>query len=250
MKLIACDALMGPPRMPLDGCRPDKADLLSEMARVSIESAIVRHRGALEFGPFDANKVILDELSDADNLLPSWFLTPDGFEPEFDIAKTVSEMIDAGVKICWTNPSAEAACFSILPWCSGPLYEALQAKQIPLLLDYETVTADELNTVLTDFGALRVILINADREGRNRRLYPLLKAHRNLYLCLSHSYSVHLGTEDLCQIFGIDRWVFGMGYPEAEVGAAVAGLMYTDIDDEAKEAIAYGNIERLLGEVK
>jgi predicted TIM-barrel fold metal-dependent hydrolase len=52
------------------------------------------------------------------------------------------------------------------------------------------------------------------------------------------------------RVFGPHRWVFGLGYPQAEGGAVVAGLSYARIPDAAKAAIAYGNFARLLGETK
>lgn len=246
-KLIACDPIMGLPRVPAENYRPDRADLLSEMARLRIDRAIVRHQAALECGPVAGNNVILEEVKDCDQILASWFVTPDGFEPDFDPAKMIKEMIQANVRICWTDPEAET--FSLLPWCAGLLYEVLQARQVPLLLDYNKVKLDDLNVILSDFPRLCLILLNVPRLGRNRMVYPLLKQHPRLWLCLSHSYSVYEGIEDLCKNFGHERWVFGMGYPEAEGGAAVAGLSYANISDKAKEAIAYGNIERRLAEV-
>ena len=148
MKLIACDPMMGLPRIPPEGYRPDREDLLREMARVGIDAAIVRHRTAYEAGPVAGNHVILKDLQGTDNLLPTWFVTPDGAEPEFDLQKTITDMLAAGIRVCWTDPVAEG--FSLLPWCSGPLYEILQARQIPLLLEFPQTTADTLDVVLQD----------------------------------------------------------------------------------------------------
>ena len=117
------------------------------------------------------------------------------------------------------------------------------------MLDFNRVEYDDLDLILSAFGRLTVILLNAPRCGRNRFLYPLLKRHVNLWLCLSHTYSVVGGIEDLCKTFGCYRWVFGMGYPDAESGAAVAGFSYANISDCAREAIAYLNIETLLESV-
>ena len=248
MKLIACDPIMGLPRVPAENYCPDRADLLTEMKRLGIESAIVRHQSAHECGPVAGNRVILEELQDCDQLMPAWFVTPDGFEPDFDPAKTVEEMIQVGVRVCWTDPEAET--FSLLPWCSGLLYEILQQRRVPLLLDYSKVKPDDLDVIMNDFPGLCLILLKVPRLGRNRMVYPLLQRHPSLWLCLSHTYSLHCGIEDLCKKFGTERWVFGMGYPEAEGGSAITGLSYADISDDAREAIAHGNIERLLAEVK
>lgn len=244
LKLIACDPILGIPRVAPEAHQPNSADLLCQMNRLGVSQAIVRHRSAIESGPIVGNRVVLEETKDEDSLLPVWMVTPDGSAPEFDPAKLIDDMIQSGVRICWVDPQAEG--FSLLPWCSGPLYEILQSRRIPLLLEYDKVTADDLDVIFSAFGQLNLILLNAPRLGRNRLLYPLLKRHANLRLCLSHTYSVVNGIEDLCATFGVDRWVFGMGYPDAEGGAAIAGLSYARISDEAREAIAHANIETML----
>jgi len=88
------------------------------------------------------------------------------------------------------------------------------------------------------------------RFGRHRSLYALLERHPGLHLCLSSAYSVHEGLTDLVQNFGHTRFVWGTSYPEAEGGASVTLLTYAALTDAARAAIAHGNIERLLAEVK
>ena len=248
MKLIACDPIIGLPRVPFEDYRPDRADLLAEMARLGVTAAIVRHRAAYEAGPVNGNRILWEETRGWEQLWPAPFVTPDGEEPAFDPSLAIAQMRAAGAKVCWTDPQAEG--LSLLPWCAGPLYEVLQARRMPLLLEYDKTSADELYVILENFPDLRLILLNVPRLGRNRLLYPLLQRFPNLWLCLSHTYSVHQGFEDLVRIFGPHRWVFGLGYPQAEGGAAIAGLTYARLSSEDQEAIAHGNIERLLGEVQ
>jgi hypothetical protein len=248
MKLIACDALMGLPRLPLQGLHPDKADLLAEMKRLDIQASVVRHQLALDAGPVAGNRAMLEALTPGDALIGAWFVTPDGVEPDFDPAAMLERMVSAGILVAWTDPQAEL--FSLLPWCSGPLYQELQLRQIPLLIDYPTLNLDHLDSVLSEFPQLRIILLNVSRLGRSRLLYPLLRRHPNLMLCLNPYYCIHKGIESLCTTFGSQRWVFGAGYPLAEGGAAITGLMYADITEPQRCDIAYRNMERLLSEVK
>ena len=250
MKLIACDPLVGLPRMPEGQFIPDVEDLLAEMQRLGVEAALVRHRTAADSGPIVGNRNLARDIAGRDGLLACELVTPDGEEPDFDPAAAIDRMIARGARACWADGRAEAEDFSLLPWCSGPLYEVLQSRCLPLLLDYKSTTADDLDVILSDFVRLRLILLGAPRLGRNRRIYPLLRRHRNLMLCLSHTYSVHRGVEDLCETFGRERWVFGTGYPAAEGGAAVAGLMYAGIGEDDRQAIAHRNIERLMEEIR
>ena len=247
LKIIACDPILGLPRLLLEGIRPTVDDLTAEMARLHIHSAIVRHRACIDNAPYFGNHVLGEEAAGHINLLPAWVLTPDGCEPDFDIERTLRNMLSLGVRIAWMIPKEHL--FSVRPWCSGKMYAALQEARLPLMVEYDQLTADELHEICAAFPTLRLIILNAPRLGRSRLLYPLLEQHPCLSLCFGPLLSVHGGFEDLYQQFGQERWVFGTGYPNAEGGAALAGLLYSGLPEEAVRSIASGNIERWLGEV-
>lgn len=248
MKFITCDPLIGLPRVPMQGIMPTVEDLQAEMARLHIESAIVRHRQCIDAGPYFGNATLMDEVADAPALLPAWAITPDGREPDYDVGALVEDMRRSGVKVGWLSPTDHS--FSLSPWCCGELYEALSAACIPVLVEYSQTTGDGLDAVCSAFPDLRLILFNMPRLGRNRIWYPLLKRHQNLYLCSGPAFGVHHGLADLCAQFGHERWVLGTGYPVSEGGSGIAGLTYAGLSDEATQAIASGNIQRLLAEVK
>lgn len=205
--LIACDALLGAPRVPYpnytiaaDAGRgelspdysnyvPDVADLETEMARLRIDASIVRHRACLETAPFLGNDVLMSEIAGHPSLLPAWMVTPDGREPDWNIYAVVEKMLAAGVRLAWMDPEAEM--MSLKPWCCGRLYDALQEHRIPLLFGYNKVTADDLHIIMQEYPRLPIILFNVARLGRNRLLEPLLGLHAQLYLCFGPSFSVH-----------------------------------------------------------
>src|SRR5262249_35054081 len=95
-----------------------------------------------------------------------------------------------------------------------------------------------------------VVLLDCPRLGRNRLLEPLLERYESLWLCFGPTFSLHAGFRDLCQRYGIHRWVWGAGYPDCEGGAAITGLLYAGLPAEAVRAIASENIERLMSEVR
>jgi uncharacterized protein len=223
-------------------------DLTNEMKRLHFHAAIVRHRACIDNAPYFGNQVLSEEITGQTNLLQAWVLTPDGCEPEFDIEVSVRTMLAQGVRIAWMHPQEHL--FSVRPWCSGPMYAVLQAARLPLMVEYDQLTADEIHDICTAFPRLRLLLLNSPRLGRNRLLYPLLEQHPYLGLCFGPLLSVHGGFTDLCQRFGSERWVFGSGYPNAEGGAALAGLLYSGLSEDAVNAIASENIERWLAEVK
>lgn len=248
LKLIACDSLVGLPRIPYPWFRPDVADLESELVRLQISAAIVRHRQCLENFPYAGNATLAREIADRPNLIPAVCLTPDGEPDAFSLEATFGAALAQGMRVAWISPKEHM--FSPRPWCSGKLYAACAAARLPLLIEYPQVTLGELDEILTAHPQLRLVLLRVPRLGRHRGLYALLERHANLHLCLSSAYSVHEGLPELVNTFGPDRWVWGSAYPEAEGGASVTLLTYAGISAAAREAIAHGNIERLLGEVR
>lgn len=247
MKLIACDVLVGLPRKPLPRINPTIDDLVSEMQRLDVAAALVRHRQCVENAPDWGNKVVARETAGHPGLLPVWALTPDGAEGDGSIERTVSRALGSGVRVGWISPRSHF--FSVRPWCSAPLYHACSAVRLPLLLDYAQVTVDEIDEVMSAFPALRLILMNVPRYGRSRDLYRLFELHPALHLCINSSYSVHEGIVELIRNFGVGRLLWGSGYPEREGGASVTLLSYAAIGEADRAAIGHGNVERLLREV-
>lgn len=253
--LFDCECLMGRPKQPFEGPAsgvvPVAADLVAEMRRLGIERALVRHRACLDAAPEIGNAVLLEEIAPHPQLVPAWFLTPDGLDGEWRPAAAVDAMLAQGVRAAWTLAQGrDAAPFLLEPWCAGELLAALESHRVPLLLAYPDVPLTTLHNLLETFPCLPVVLLDVPRYGRNQPLYRLMALHRSLHLSLSPLYSVHEGIEDLCRNFGAERLLFGSGYPVCEGGAALAMLNYADITDADRRAIAGENLQRLLDEVK
>jgi len=247
---------MGRPKQPFDGAAagvvPDAADLVAEMRRLGIARALVRHRGCLDAAPEIGNALLMEEIAPHPQLIPAWFLTPDGIEGEWQPAAAVEAMLaHYHVRVAWTLAQGrDAAGFLLEPWCAGELLAALESHRAVLLLSYADVALNTLHNLLTGFPGMPVVMLDVPRYGRNQPLYRLMALHRNLHLSISPLYSVHEGIEDLCRNFGSERLLFGSGYPVCEGGAALAMLNYADITDADRRAIAGENLQRLLDEVK
>ena len=248
LKLIACDVMVGLPRKPYPLFRPDAEDLDRELARLEIAAAVVRHRQCIENFPYWGNDLLAREAAGRANWIPAVCLTPDGAPDGFSLEQTMTRALAQGMRVAWISPREHM--YSARPWCSGKLYGACSAARLPLLVDYRGITLDEIEEILTAFPQLRLIVTQVPRLGRHRSLYALLERHPSLHLCLSSGYSVHVGIPDLVENFGHARFVWGTSYPEAEGGASVALLTYAPIAEAARAAIAHGNIERLLAEVR
>jgi len=247
LKLIACDALVGLPRLPYERFRPDAADLDRELTRLGISAAVVRHRQCLENAPHWGNEALWREAEGRPHWIPAPCLTPDGEPDAYSLAETMERAFARGMRIAWVSPREHM--YSARPWNAGRLYAACAATRLPLLVDYRGITLDEIEEIMTGFPLLRLIVTQVPRLGRHRALYALLERHRSLHLCLSSAYSVHEGIPELVATFGAHRFMWGTSYPEAEGGASVALLTYAPLDEAARAAIGHGNLERLMAEV-
>ena len=54
----------------------------------------------------------------------------------------------------------------------------------------------------------------------------------------------------LVEAYGAQRLLFGSGFPESYLGGMMMALKHAQVSDAAKEAIAAGNLERMLAEAE
>lgn len=248
MEHFDCDVLVGAPRSPLPHVTPGPADLRAEMERLGIRRVLARHRACDEVGPVTGNAMLRELSADNEALVPAWSVTPDTFLGFGSAQAEVERMLADGFAAAWMKPTGHDFCFE--PWCVGRQMDALQERRVPLVVAWDDVTGDQLDRMMAAFPELPLILLGTPRMGRNRTLYPLLERHRNLHAAVTPTYSVYRGLEDLCAAFGPHRFLFGTGYPEMEGGAAVCMLSYAEISEADRAAIASGNLDRLLREVR
>ncbi len=153
-------------------------------------------------------------------------------------------MKKSNVKAVRVYPKANYHSFSISEWCSGELLGALEEERIPLILDMETVSWEDVYTILGNHKQLPVIAASCNYRN-NRYIYPLLENYKNLFIELSW----FMGTgaiEDVVKRFGSYNLLFGTNMPQYSGTAAVPILTYSDINQKDKQAIAGGNLSNLL----
>ena len=243
-RLFACDALLGRPPALIYEQEPTLADMMARFERFPIARALVRGMPGLYTDTSLANATLLENLAGQDAFEGVWMVTPD------DAAPQIEAMAAAGMRSVWMKGDTNYIHFPLYPWCCGELFDILQEKRIPLLLSWRMIDPNELHEAMKAFPKMRVIILDGARLGRQVMVEALLKTHPELYFCFSTSFSLHGGYPELCKRYGIHRWVWGCGYPDSEEGASVTGLFYSGIGQEALEAVAHGNIERLLSEVQ
>jgi hypothetical protein len=247
LKFIDCNCSLGRVAYPHLYDIPDVKGLLKEMDTAGIEEALVYHIVARDGYPPVGNSMLMEQIKNIPGLYPVWVVLPHhtGEMPHPD--KLLPEMKENNVKAVRVYPKANYHSFSISEWSSGELLGALEEEHIPLILDLETVTWEDVYTILENHKQLPVIAATCSYRN-NRYIYPLLKKYKNLFIELSRFMGA--GTiEDMVKHFGSYHLLFGTNMPQYSGTAAVSLLTYSDIDQKAKQAIAGGNLSNLLMEV-
>jgi predicted TIM-barrel fold metal-dependent hydrolase len=242
IEFLDCNARIGRPMTWRVGQITTVPELLAEMDYGGIAQALVHHTLASQWSPREGNAALLGEIEGQERLLPCFVALPSGtgeMAPPAEFAREVRDRHGA-VRLFPRDHS-----YAMATWSTGELFEALSAQGVPVLIDIGQTDWAELARLLEDHPALNVVLLDMYYRV-DRYLYPLLERHPNLHVETT-TYQVHLGIEAACERFGHGRLVFGTNLPHLEVGGPVAQVMYADLPDEAKAAIAGGNLRRLLG---
>ena len=124
----------------------------------------------------------------------------------------------------------------------------LSEKRVPVILSVLEANIGLVDEVARRHPKLRIILTGV-AQSMTRALYPVLASSREVRFDISY-FMLHRGIEEVCGKFGPERMLFGTRYPFFNPGCAVMAVNYAEIPDDAKEAIAHGNAERLVEEVR
>ena len=187
-------------------------DLLREMDTAGIEEALVYHTVARYSFPPLGNSMLLKEIRGMKRLHPVWVVLPHHTGEMPQPQELISEIKKNNIRAVRIYLKLNQHSFSINDWCAGELLEALEAAQIPLILDMEMVTWEQVNTILSEHKKLPVIATTCTYRN-NRYIYPLLEKHNQLYIELSRFMGA--GTvEDIVSRFGSRSLLFGSNMPQ------------------------------------
>jgi predicted TIM-barrel fold metal-dependent hydrolase len=108
---------------------------------------------------------------------------------------------------------------------------------------------DDVYVLLREFPGLVCVICDHGCWGTDRLFRPLLERYPNVYVDTAQ-YIVDGGLEGVVTDYGARRLLFGSGFPESYLGGMMLALRHAQIPEEAKTAIAGGNLERLLSEAQ
>ncbi len=243
MDILDCNLIYSQPSISVGKPYVTPHELLAEMDRLGIAECWATDRRALENHPSIGNLQLCDEIGAHDRLHPVWVVLPPATGEMGALDELLAAMKSSGVSMVRSHPENHG--YSPAEWCCGALWEALEDRRIPLLL--ESQNWGELNEMLAAHPELPVILVGAGYRC-NRVLYPLLERHTELRIETS-TYLVNEGLREVAGRFGPDRLIYGSGSPFVCPEEALGTLEHSGLKDEDAAAVAGGNLRRLMAEV-
>ena len=245
MLVFDANCAVGP--WPTDKPRYETVEgLLAEMERLGIQRALVSHTLARTYDPAQGNQILMDEIAGYETLRPCWTLLPPACGEMGSVDELMAEMAQAGVRAARLYPREHT--YSLAEWQCGELFEALEKRRYVVLLDLAQGSWGDIERICRTYPGLALIVTWVGYR-QLRPLFALLRRCSNLYCELSN-LSTYLGIEEILDRFGSERLLFGTGLPTADPGGPIARLFYTDAPPSALNAIAHGNLTRLLDRVQ
>ncbi len=247
MRFFDCNVFIGQPARPeLLLPAPTAEALLGEMDRAGVERALVWHIAQHDASVQEGNRLLAAAIRPHPRLVGSWALLPVHTREQAPPEAFFRLMREANVRALRIFPSVHgylANAVALGEWL-GPLAE----RRIPLLLSVKRgLDWPGVYALLADCPSLTCIICDHGCWGQDRYFRPLLERYPNV--CIdSAQYFLDGGLEALVADYGARRVLFSSGFPESHFGGMMLALRHARIPEEAKHAIAWGNLERLLEE--
>lgn len=244
MEWFDCNIGFGVARVPPGPFAATAQELLKEMDSCGVAAALVWHAAMRDESAQAGNRLVVEKTRGLPRLHPAWAILPPQTGEMGTVAEWLEGMRKQGVKALIAYPEQHRYLLNGLTF--GPLLEEMIARRIPLILgpDWRNVTA-----LLAEFPRLVVIVTGHGSWGEDRYYRPLLERYPGFHVDTSN-YALDGGIADAVRKYGPDRLVYGSGFPELQMGGSLMMVATADISDEARVAIAGGNLRRLLAEVK
>jgi len=256
LRFFDCNAMIGRWNTPVEGRHLTAEALLAEMGRAGVEEALVYHAVSRQYAPAVGNPLLDEALAPFDRLHSCWTVLPHwaGDLPQPDAL--VGDMLEAGVQAARMFPGEPLRYdhrVYLAEWVVGPLLSALEARRIPLFLDFGLGLLGD-----PDWGIIHAlckahprlpVILNQIAYGRDRALVPLFLECPNLHCDLTAFTSLGW-IEAFCRRLGPERLLFGTGIPFWAPAAPAAAVRYAALPQSEKALIAGDNLRRLLSEVR
>jgi len=222
-------------------------ELKREMERSGVKKAVVYRVEQYTADHALGNKLLAEDIAGRDGLFGVWTVTP----PHTHELPEPSDLLDQmkknkiiGWKLCPGHLRFLPKAFVLAEW----LKMAVEHR-IPVFVNTAHGTSlDALADILQEYPELTVVLTDGNVWPNDRMLRPFVAQFPNVYLDLTYCITSG-GIESFVKEYGASRLLYGSGFPYSYFGANMLMIQHADISKEEKEAIAGGNMNRIIREM-
>ena len=207
-----------------------------------LKGGLIYHSASVLYDASYGNKLLIEEAKNKPALQLTWIAIP-----EFSVSKKESENFLTKLKenkISALKIFPRYHNFNVINGAIDMLLHSINEERIPLLVDQEEISWDEISYILRKFQEIPFILQNTGYR-MERYIIPFFNKYTNFYFDISR-YQAHGGIEYLCRQFGSERILFGSGMPVFSPESIMMMIKNADLSIKEKRNISFKNISRLL----
>ena len=252
LRFLDANCAIGPYYNPPPGHDWSLPGLLAKMDDLGIAEACPSSFLGRDLDPLAGNEWLVGNAPASERIHPVWTAAPHHTGEFPDPESLLRLMRQQRVRMLrlWLYPSAFLERLDLPLWAE--LFDALDTHRVPLLLDVSDpglLRADDLEPLLRGWPHINVILSVPKQSQNERWFYFLWERYENFLVDLP-GYQILGGIEAVVRRFGPGRLVYGSRYPYFTPAQTMLHLVHSEIDEEAKKAIAGDTMRRILVEVK
>jgi len=252
VKFFDCNISFGTPMLRPIRFAETAQELLIEMDFYGISEALVHHARQRGDSPVVGNEILLNEIDGFKRLHGTFTILPLQTGELGPLEAVLERMRLKNVRAFWAFPAEHRYLMTRI--ALALIYDLMVERNIPLFIDINESCGGIIGwrlieTILSDAPDLTLVVTEHGSWGQDRFFRPLIEEYENLYLDTSR-YELDGGISDFCGKYGVEKLLFGTGFPKWNPGGPILTLTHAEITTREREMIASGNLERILGRVK
>jgi len=248
MEFFDCNAYFGlPAQRPLAPVSSAER-LLAEMDHAGVDRALVWHIAQHDVAPQTGNAMLAAAIAPHQSLWGCWTMLPNQAREFPEPDELFRLMRQARVTAIRVFPDSHK--FLLNEVSMGALLDAMTLRRVPLFLSVKRgMSWRGVYDVLAEFRDLTCVICDHGCWGEDRFFRPLIERYPNVAIDTSQ-YLLDGGIEAFVTDYGARRMLYGSGFPESYFGGMMMAIKHAQIPLAAKEAIAHGNLARMIEEVQ
>ncbi|MHC4872622.1 MAG: amidohydrolase family protein [Planctomycetota bacterium] len=223
------------------------ADLKNEMEKLEIEKSVARVTpDFLDFDVIRSNRKLYQANSEYPDILPCPVMVPNTCKELEDEEVQVSEAIDHNSAAVVIRPKPDY--WILEDYVCDKMFKVLESRKMPVMCYEKLISLSETGRLAGKYNDLPLIICGVGYRDL-RTIVPMLQTFKNTYLSIGNTFCGHKILENFVNLVGVEKLLFGTGYPGSEAMTAVTQLTYCALSEEQKTLIGSGNFKRLQSEV-